>query len=143
MGIPDCLTCLLRNLYVGQEATVRTGHGTMDWFQLGKGVHQAAYCHLAYLTYMQSRLCEMPDWMKHKLESRLLGEITITNQIGRNEGCRWQGTSSSIPKRVRFVQLTVRPLKGLLIEECHVQTCLTAAKSCVGGGEKERKFWKK
>ena len=46
----------------------------MDWFQLGKGVHQAAYCHLAYLTYMQSRLCEMPDWMKHKLESRLLGE---------------------------------------------------------------------
>ena len=81
MGIPDCLTCLLRNLYVGQEATVRTGHGTMDWFQLGKGVHQAAYCHLAYLTYMQSRLCEMPDWMKHKLESRLLGEITITSDM--------------------------------------------------------------
>ena len=41
MGIPDHLTCLLRNLYVGQEATVRTGHGTMDWFQIGKGVHQS------------------------------------------------------------------------------------------------------
>ena len=40
MGIPDHLTCLLRNLYVGQEATVRTGHGTTDWFQIGKGVHQ-------------------------------------------------------------------------------------------------------
>ena len=40
MGIPDCLTCLLRNLYAGQEATVRTGHGTTDWFQIGKGVHQ-------------------------------------------------------------------------------------------------------
>ena len=40
MGIPDHLTCLLRNLYVGQEATVRTGHGTTDWFQTGKGVHQ-------------------------------------------------------------------------------------------------------
>ena len=40
MGIPDRLTCLLRNLYAGQEATVRTGHGTMDWFQIGKGVHQ-------------------------------------------------------------------------------------------------------
>ena len=40
MGIPDHLTCLLRNLYVSQEATVRTGHGTMDWFQIGKGVHQ-------------------------------------------------------------------------------------------------------
>ena len=41
MGKPDHLTCLLRNLFVGQEATVRTGHGTMDWFQIGKGVHQS------------------------------------------------------------------------------------------------------
>ena len=40
IGIPDHLTCLLRNLYAGQEATVRTGHGTVDWFQIGKGVHQ-------------------------------------------------------------------------------------------------------
>ena len=40
MGIPDHLTCLLRNLYAGQEATVRTGHGITDWFQIGKGVHQ-------------------------------------------------------------------------------------------------------
>ena len=40
MGIPDHLTCLLRNLYAGQEATVRTGHGTADWFKIGKGVHQ-------------------------------------------------------------------------------------------------------
>ena len=40
MGIPDHLTCLLRNLYAGQEATVRTGHGTTDWFQIGKGVYQ-------------------------------------------------------------------------------------------------------
>ena len=52
MGIPDHLTCLLRNLYAGQETTVRTGHGTTDWFQIGKG--KAAYCHPAYLTYMQS-----------------------------------------------------------------------------------------
>ena len=41
MGIPDHLTCLMRNLYAGQEATVRTGHGTTDWFQIGKGVHQS------------------------------------------------------------------------------------------------------
>ena len=41
MGIPEHLTCLLRNLYAGQEATVRPGHGTTDWFQIGKGVHQA------------------------------------------------------------------------------------------------------
>ena len=52
VGIPDHLTCLLRNLYAAQEATVRTGHGTTDWFQIGKGVHQAIYCHPAYL--MQS-----------------------------------------------------------------------------------------
>ena len=55
MGIPEHLTCLLRNLYAGQEATVRTGHGTTDWFQIGKGVRQGyIYCHPAYLTYMQS-----------------------------------------------------------------------------------------
>ena len=52
MGIPDHITCLLRNLYAGQEATVRTRHGTPDWFQIGKGVRQAVYCHPAYLTYM-------------------------------------------------------------------------------------------
>ena len=54
MGIPDHLPCLLRNLYAGQEATVRTGHGTMDWFQIGKRVRQGVYCHPAYLTSMQS-----------------------------------------------------------------------------------------
>ena len=50
MGIPDHLTCLLRNLYAGQETTVRTGHETTDWFQIGKGVRQAVYCHSAYLS---------------------------------------------------------------------------------------------
>ena len=54
MGILDHLTCLLRNLYAGQEATVRTEHGTIDWFQIGKGVHQGCICHPAHLTYMQS-----------------------------------------------------------------------------------------
>ena len=56
MGTPDHLTCLLRNLYASQEAaTVRTGHGTIDWFQIGKGVYvKAEYCHPAYLTSMQS-----------------------------------------------------------------------------------------
>ena len=54
MGIPDHLTCLSRNLYTGQEAIVRTRHGTTDWFQVGKGVRQVVYCHPAYSTYMQS-----------------------------------------------------------------------------------------
>ena len=55
MGIPDHLTCLLRNLYAGQEATVRTGHGTADWFQIGKEYIKAVCCHPAYLTSMQSK----------------------------------------------------------------------------------------
>ena len=75
MGVPDHLTWLLRNLYAGQEAIVRTRHGTMDWFQIGKRVYKAVYCHLAYLTYMQSISCKILDWMKHKPESRLPGEI--------------------------------------------------------------------
>ena len=54
MGIPDHLTCLLRNLYAGQEAIGRTKHGTMDWFQIGKGVCQGCIQSPAYLTYMQS-----------------------------------------------------------------------------------------
>ena len=54
MGIPDNLTCLLRNLYAGQEATVRTGHGTTDWFQNRKEYIKAVYCHPACLTYMES-----------------------------------------------------------------------------------------
>ena len=54
MGIPDHLTCLLRNLYAGQEATIRTGRGTTDWFQIEKEYIKAVYCHPAYLTSMQS-----------------------------------------------------------------------------------------
>ena len=82
MGKPDHLICLLRNLYTGQEATVRTEHGTTDEFQIGKGVCQGCILSPCFLTYMQSTSCEMPGWMKHKLESRLLGEIQKP-QVGR------------------------------------------------------------
>ena len=54
MGIADHLTYLLQNLYAGQEATIRTGHGTTDWFQREKDYVKAVYYHPAYLTYMQS-----------------------------------------------------------------------------------------
>ena len=56
MGITDLKTCLLRYLYAGQEATVRNGHGTSDWFQIGKGVHHGCILPPSYLTYMQSTL---------------------------------------------------------------------------------------
>ena len=84
MRTPDHHTCLLRNLYAGQEATVSTGHETMNWFKIGKEVHQGCNCHLyatAYLTYMQSTSCEMLGWMNHKLESRLPGEISTASDM--------------------------------------------------------------
>ena len=81
MGISDHLTCLLRNLYAGQEATIRTGHGTVDWFQIGKGVHQdcilSPYLFNLYAEYIMRNA----GWMKHKLESRLPGEISITSDM--------------------------------------------------------------
>ena len=91
MGISDHLTCLQRNLNVGQEAKVRTGHGTTDWYQIRKGYSKAVYCHPAYLTYMQSTSREMLDWMKHKLESRLSGEISI-NSDSQMSPPLWQKT---------------------------------------------------
>ena len=79
MGTADHLTCLLRNLYTGQEVTVRTGHETTDWFQIGKGVHQG--CILSPCLFNLYASCEMLGWMKHKLESRLSGEISVTSDM--------------------------------------------------------------
>ena len=79
MGIPDHQNCLLRNLYAGWVATVRTGHGTTDWFQIRKEVSQGCILSPCLLPYMQSTSWEMLGWMKHKLESRLQGEISITS----------------------------------------------------------------
>ena len=64
----------------GQEATVRAGHGTTDWFHIGKKEYvKAVYCYPAYLTYMQSTSCAILGQIKHKLESRLPGEISVTS----------------------------------------------------------------
>ena len=81
MGIPDHLTYLLRSLYAGQELTVRTGYGIMDWFKIGKRQVKAVYCHPTYLTYMQSTSYKMLNSMIHKPESRLLGEISATSDM--------------------------------------------------------------
>ena len=75
MGIPDQLTCLLRNLYAVQEAIVRTGHGTTGWFQIGKGVRQSCILSPCLFNLYAEYIKEMLGWIKHKLESRLLGEI--------------------------------------------------------------------
>ena len=81
MGTPDHLTCLLRNLYAGQEATVRTGHGTMDWFQIGKGVSQCCILSPCLFNFYAEYIKRNAGWKKHKLESRLLGEISITSDM--------------------------------------------------------------
>ena len=81
MGIPDHLTCLLRNLYAGQEATVRTGHRTTDWFPIGKGVHQGCILSPCLFNLYAEYIMKNAGWMKPKLESRLLGEISITSDM--------------------------------------------------------------
>ena len=81
MGIPDHLTCLLRNLCAGQEAKLELDMEQKTGSKQEKEYVKAVYCHPAYLTYMQSTSCEMLSWMKHKLESRLLGEISITSDM--------------------------------------------------------------
>ena len=72
-----CLTCLLRNLCAGQEETVRAGHGTTDWFQFGKGVHQGCILLPCLFNLYAEYIMRLLGWMKHKLESRLPGEISI------------------------------------------------------------------
>ena len=81
MGIPDHLFCLLRNLYAGQETKLELDMELTDQFKIRKGVCQGCICLPDYLTYMQSTSCEMLSWMNHKLESRLLGEITTTSDM--------------------------------------------------------------
>ena len=103
MGIPDHLTFLLQNLYAGQEATVTTWHGTMDCSKLGTS---RLYI-VTLLIYMQSKnaSCEMLGCMKHKLESRFQGEISITSDMQitpplwqkgkRNQRASWWGWKES------------------------------------------------
>ena len=79
MGIPDHLTCVLRNLYSGQEATVRTGHGTTDRFQIGKGVRQGCILSPCLFNLYAEYIMRNTGLEEAQLESRLLGEISITS----------------------------------------------------------------
>ena len=81
MGIPDHLTCLLRNLYAGQEATVRTGYGTTERFQIGKGVRQGCILSPCLFNLYAEYIMRNAGLDEHKLESRMLGEISITSDM--------------------------------------------------------------
>jgi hypothetical protein len=81
MGIPDHLTCLLRNLYAGQEATVTTGHGTTDWCQIRKGVRQGCILSPCLFNFYAEYIMRKAGLEETQLESRLLGEISITSDM--------------------------------------------------------------
>ena len=81
MGIPDHLTCLWRNLHAGQEATVRTRHGTMDWFQIGKGVRQGFILSSCLFKLYAEYIMRNTGLDEAQLKSRLPGEISITSDM--------------------------------------------------------------
>ena len=97
MEIPDHFTCILRNLYAGEEATVRTGMEQWTGSKLGKEYIKAVYCHLAYLTYIQNTKCKMLGWVKFKQESRLLREVSKTSDMPMThpDGRKWRRTRAS------------------------------------------------
>ena len=96
MGLLDHLTCLLRNLYSDQEATVRTDMEQHTGSKLGNGYVKVGYCHSANLTFLQRISCEMLGWMKHKLESKFLGEIPITSDTGFPGGSEVKTSASNV-----------------------------------------------
>ena len=81
MGIPDHLTCFLRNLYAGQEATVRTRHGTTDWLQIGKGVRQGCILSPCLFNFYAEYIMRNAGLEEAQLESRLPGEISLTSDM--------------------------------------------------------------
>ena len=81
MGIPDCLTCILRNLYARQEVTARTRHGTMDWFQIGKGIRQGCILSPCLFNLYAEYIIQNAGLDEAQLESRLPGEISITSEL--------------------------------------------------------------
>ena len=81
MGMPDHLTYLLRNLYAGQEATLRTVHGTTDWFQIGKGVRQGCILSPCLFNLYAEYIMRNAGLEEAQLESRLSGEILITSDM--------------------------------------------------------------
>ena len=81
MGIPDDLTCILRNLYAGQEATVRTGHGTTDWFQIGKGVHQGCILSPCLFKFYAEDIMQNAGLDEVQVGIKIAGEIPINSNM--------------------------------------------------------------
>ena len=103
MGIPDHLTCLLRNLYAGQEATVRTGHGTTDWFEIGKGVRQGCILSACLFNLYAEYIMQNARLDKVQAGIMIAGR-NINNLIGRWHhpyGSKWRGTKEPLDESER------------------------------------------
>ena len=100
MGIPDHPTCLLRNLYSGQEATVRTGHGTTDWIQIRKGVHQGCILSPCLFNLYAEYIMRNAGLEETQLESRILGEISITSDMQMTPPL-WRGPKKPLDESER------------------------------------------
>ena len=100
MGIPDHLTCILRNQYAGQEATVRTGHGTTDWLQIGKGARQGCILSPCLFNLYAKYIMRNAGLDEAQVESRLPGKISITSdmQMTHIYGRKWRRTKEPLDK---------------------------------------------
>ena len=105
IGIPDHLTCLLRNLYAGQEATVRTGHGTTDWFQIGKGVRQSCILSPCLFNFYAEYISHQTAVNKHEREQRVecqwLGYFIQVRKMSCLAPREWQPTSVFLPGKLQ------------------------------------------
>ena len=81
IGVPDPFTCLMRNLYVGQETIVRNFHGTIDWFQIEKGMQPGCILSLCLFNFYVENITQYARLEEHKLESRLLGKLSATSDM--------------------------------------------------------------
>ena len=139
MGIPDHLTCLLRNLYAGQEATVRTGLGTTDWFQIVKGVRQSCILSPCLFNSMQSTSWKMLNWKKHELESRLPGEISITSDMQMTLPVHLKETSPGFSLEGLILRLKLQYFGHLMRRVDLLEKTLTLG----GIGGKRRTGWQR
>ena len=94
IGIPDHVSCLLRNLYSGRESIIRTGHGTTDWFQIGKGVCQGCMLSPCLFNLYAEYIMQNTGLDEAQLESRLLGEMSIISDMQMTPPL-WQKTSKN------------------------------------------------
>ena len=115
MGIPGHLTCLLRNLYAGQEATVRTGHGTTDWFQIGKGVSQGCILSSCLFNFYADYIMQNTRLDEEQAGIKIAGEISITSDMQMTPplGRKQRGTKETLFFKLFIKAFIVKPSEDI------------------------------